>query len=174
MTSRRTKTSVERDAAELYQAATAFIRLYQFRSRDQAVAFGLTVVQAYTLDILVSSEGESLTSVADTLRLDKSTTSRVIAGMTRRGLVKWSRAGHDRRTKNIVASSEGTRRYLQFRRAIIRDNERMLVSYKASHRRSVIAALWDLTAIASSRLESELETKSAGRDTSSRAKRKDK
>ena len=45
--------SLHRDAVALYDAATAFIRIYQFRDRDQALRFGLTVVQAYTLDILL-------------------------------------------------------------------------------------------------------------------------
>jgi hypothetical protein len=42
--------SLQRDAADLYDAATAFIRIYQFRDRDQALRLGLTVVQAYALD----------------------------------------------------------------------------------------------------------------------------
>src|SRR5258705_12244009 len=87
----RSRPSLPRDAAALYEAATAFIRIYQFRDRDQTLKFGLTVVQAYTLDILVSSGGASLTGLAQDLRLDKSTMSRVISGMTKRGLVRWAR-----------------------------------------------------------------------------------
>ena len=80
-------TALRRDAAALYAAATAFIRLYQFRDRDQALKFGLTVVQAYTLDLLVSADDMSLTALADALHLDKSTMSRVVSGMADRGLV---------------------------------------------------------------------------------------
>ena len=91
MGARTRRSSLQRDAAALYEAATAFIRIYQFRDRDQALRFGLTVVQAYTLDLLLSSDGESLTGLARGLYLDKSTMSRVISGMTRHGLVEWSR-----------------------------------------------------------------------------------
>jgi len=140
----RRRPSLLRDAAALYEAATAFIRIYQFRDRDQALRFGLTVVQAYTIDVLLSSRGDSLTGLARALRLDKSTMSRVISGMTKRGLVEWSRPDQDRRAKQIVASPEGRRRYERLRRAIVRDNVRLLASYTPAARRAVITALREL------------------------------
>ena len=146
--------SLLRDAAALYEAATAFIRIYQFRDRDQTLKFGLTVVQAYTLDILLSSGGESLTGLAHGLRLDKSTMSRVISGMTKHGLVEWSRPKHDRRAKRIVASREGRRRYERLRRAIVRDTVRLLASYTPAARRAVITALRQLALRASGGIQS--------------------
>ena len=136
--------ALHEDAAALYQAATAFIRIYQFRDRDQALKFGLTVVQAYALDILLASDGQSLTGLAEALRLDKSTTSRIVSGMTRHGLVEWSRPAHDLRAKQIVASAEGKRRYERLRRSIVRDNERLLASYTPTARRAAITVLRDL------------------------------
>jgi DNA-binding MarR family transcriptional regulator len=144
MVGRIRPSSLQQDAAALYEAATAFIRIYQFRDRDQALKSGLTVVQAYTLDLLLSSRGASLTGLAGGLRLDKSTTSRVIAGMTKRGLVEWSRSQHDRRAKQIVASPEGRRRYERHRRAIVRDNARLLASYTPAARHAAIAVLRQL------------------------------
>ena len=144
MRGRNRPSVLERDATALYEAATAFIRIYQFRDRDQALSFGLTVVQAYTLDLLLASGGASLTGLAQGLRLDKSTTSRVISGMTRHGLVEWSRPEHDRRGKQIVASPEGRRRYQRLRRAIVRDNARLLASYTPAARRAAIAVLRQL------------------------------
>src|SRR6266849_4137015 len=126
--------SVHRDAGALYDAATAFIRFYQFRDRDQALRLGLTVVQAYALDTLL----------ADALQLDKSTTSRIVAGMKRRGLVEWSRPAHDRRAMWIVASAQGKRRYERLRRAIVRENARLLGSYPPAARRAAIKILRQL------------------------------
>lgn len=138
------KKSLQQDAAELYAAATAFIRIYQFRDRDQALRFGLTVVQAYALDILLSTGGVGLTGLAQALRLDKSTTSRVVSGMARHGLVEWTRPEHDRRAKEIVASGEGKRRYGRLRRAIMEDNARLLASYSPSARQAAITILRQL------------------------------
>jgi DNA-binding MarR family transcriptional regulator len=136
---------LERDAAALYAAATAFIRIYQFRDRDQALKYGLTVVQAYALDILVATGGQGLTALADAIRLDKSTMSRVVSGMARNGLVEWSRPAHDRRAKQIVASAEGKRRYERLRHAIVRANARLLASYPRPARRAAIDILRQLT-----------------------------
>lgn len=136
--------SLPGDAADLYQAATAFIRVYQFRDRDQALKFGLTVVQAYTLEILLSTGGQGLNQLAAALRLDKSTTSRVVSGMARHSLVEWSRPEHDRRAKQIAASSEGRRRFDRLRRAIVRDNARLLASYSPAARKAAITILQQL------------------------------
>jgi len=144
MGSRGRPSVLERDAAALYAAATAFIRIYQFRDRDHALRYGLTVVQAYTLDILLSTGGQGLTGLAQALRLDKSTTSRVISGMSERGLVAWSRPEHDRRGKHIVASPEGRRRYERLRRGIVRDNARLLASYSPAARQAAITILRQL------------------------------
>ena len=102
------------------------------------------MVQAYTLDILLATGGVGLTRLAQALRLDKSTTSRVVSGMTRRGLVEWSRAKHDRRAKEIVASGEGKRRYERLRHAIMGDNARLLASYSPSERQAAITILRQL------------------------------
>ena len=149
MGSRKRPSLLQQDAAALYEAATAFVRIYQFRDRDYALRSRLTVVQAYTLDILLSAGGQSLTGLALALRLDKSTMSRVISGMTGHGLVEWSRPEHDRRGKQIVASPEGRRRYQRLRRAIVRDNARLLASYPPAARQAAITILRQLVQRAS-------------------------
>jgi len=146
MTGQRSPKSLQRDAADLYDASTVFIRIYQFRDRNQALRFGLTVVQAYALDILVFADGQRLTQLAAALRLDKSTTSRIVAGMKRRGLVKLSRPGSDGRAMWIVASAEGKRRYARLRGAIIREQARLLASYTPAERRAAIKILRQLAA----------------------------
>jgi len=135
---------LEHEAAALYEAATAFIRVYQFRDRDQAVRHGLTVVQAYALDILLKRDGQRLTELAAELQLDKSTASRVVAGMKRHGLVEWSRPVEDRRAISIVATAQGKQRYERLRRAILRENARLLTSYAPAARRAAITILQQL------------------------------
>jgi DNA-binding MarR family transcriptional regulator len=101
-------------------------------------------VQAYTLDILLKSNGQRLTELAAALQLDKSTASRVVAGMKRHGLVEWSRPAADRRAISIVPTAEGKRRYDRLRQAITRDNVRLLSSYAPAARRAAIAILEQL------------------------------
>jgi len=144
MAPRSRSSSLQRDAAELYDAATAFIRMYQFRDRDQALRFGLTVAQAYALEILLSRDGQRLTGLAEALQLDKSTTSRIVAGMKRHGLVEWSRPQHDRRAMWIVASAAGKQRYERLRRALVRENGQLLAAYAPAARRAAITLLRQL------------------------------
>src|SRR5262245_7387455 len=141
MTTKTRRTPLTRDAEALYAAATAFIRYYQFRDRNEALRSGLTVVQAYALDLLLACGGASLTELARGLRLDKSTTSRIVSGMKRNGLVTWSRPEHDRRAKRIAASAKGTRLYARHRAAIVSDNARLLAFYSPSGRRAIVSAL---------------------------------
>jgi DNA-binding MarR family transcriptional regulator len=145
MAARRRPSSLERDAGALFEAARAYNRFYQFRDRNTVLKSGLTVVQSYALGVLLSSSGASFTALAQGLQLDKSTTSRIVAGMTKHGLVEWSRDAHDQRTKHIVASPEGKRRYARHRRAIERENARLLASYTPAARRAIITALRRLT-----------------------------
>jgi len=132
------------DAETLYEAATAFIRIYQFRSRDRALHYGLTVAQAYALDVLLACHGTTLNGVAGALQLDKSTTSRIISGMADSGLIEWSRHESDQRAKHIVASREGEKRYTRMRAAIIKQNEQLLADYSPAARKAVIKALRQL------------------------------
>ncbi|MBY0497985.1 MAG: MarR family winged helix-turn-helix transcriptional regulator [Cyanobacteria bacterium] len=143
--------SIAADADALFDAATAFIRIYQFRSRDQALSFGLTVAQAYTLDLLLSCRGTTQNAIAGALQLDKSTTSRIIKGMTRARLIDIERGEHDQREKFIVASREGRKRYTRMRAAIVRQNEQLLSEYSAAGRKAVIKALRQLAERASTR-----------------------
>ena len=139
------------DADALYDAATAFIRIYQFRSRDRALHYGLTVAQAYALDVLLACHGTTQNGIAQALRLDKSTTSRIIAGMARAGLIEVSRPVGDQREKHIAASREGRRRYSKMRAAIVRQNVQLFADYSPAARKAVITALRQLAERASTR-----------------------
>ena len=144
MAARSRSSSLQRDAAARYDAATAFIRMYQVRDRAQARRVGRTLVQAHPHDKLLSRDGQRLTGLAEALQLDKSTTSRIVAGMKRHGLVEWSRPRHDRRAMWIVASAEGRLRYERLRRAQERENARLLASYAPAARRAAITLLRQL------------------------------
>ena len=132
------------DADALFDAATAFIRIYQFRSRDKVLYYGLTVAQAYALEVVLAHDGVTLNEVARALRLDKSTTSRIISSMAQTKLIEITRPDHDQREKRIVASREGRKRYTRMRAAIVKQNEQLLAGYSAAGRRAAIKALRQL------------------------------
>lgn len=133
---------LRQDAERLYTTATEFIRVYQFRDRNQTLRHGLTAAQAYVLELLLRrDDGWGLLELAAQLYLDKSTTSRIVSSMKKHRLVEWSRAEADRRAMVIVASPNGRKRYVRFREAIVRQNARLLSEFSQAERAAALRML---------------------------------
>src|SRR6185295_1700230 len=82
-----TQVELERDAAALQSAVADLVRIYQFRDRDRICCHDISVTQCYALETLVDHGPMRLNALADRLFLDKSTTSRVIATLVKKGYV---------------------------------------------------------------------------------------
>src|SRR5262245_24559669 len=74
-----------RDTEELYDALEDLLRVYQFRDRDRICCFDISVSQCYALEGLVRRGSMTLNDLAAHLYLDKSTASRVIDALERKG-----------------------------------------------------------------------------------------
>ena len=85
--------SLERDAEALHEALSGLVRLYQFRDRDQICCFDVSVPQCYGLEALVQEGPLTLGELASRLYLEKSTASRVVDALERKG---WCRLLSDR------------------------------------------------------------------------------
>ena len=77
--------ALDRDAAALHAAVADLVRVYQFRDRDRICCHDISVTQCYALETLVEHGPLRLNALADRLFLDKSTTSRVVGTLVRRG-----------------------------------------------------------------------------------------
>ena len=76
------------------------MRVYQFRDRDRICCHDVSVTQCYALETLVDHGPLRLGALAQRLFLDKSTTSRVVATLVKKGYVEQQpdavgRTGHD-------------------------------------------------------------------------------
>jgi DNA-binding MarR family transcriptional regulator len=83
----RGSSRLERDALALYHALNGLIRIYQFRDRDRICCHGISIAQCYGLEALVQDGPLMLNELASYLYLDKSTTSRVVDELERKGNV---------------------------------------------------------------------------------------
>lgn len=97
------------DALRLSRALTDFIRVVQFRDRDRACCYGLSVSQCYALKAVVDAGALTVNELAGELYLDKSTASRVVTSLERKGLVRRERAEDDGRVVLLTATGEGHR-----------------------------------------------------------------
>lgn len=118
---------LERDAALLYDALSELTRVYAFRDRDRICCFDVSVSQCYALEAIVRHGGPTLNELAAHLYLDKSTVSRVIDGLERKGYAVRARHPRDGRAVCIGATPEGERLLASIRDQIL-DEERNLIS----------------------------------------------
>src|ERR1044071_10417005 len=79
--------ALARDTEELYDALEDLLRVYQFRDRDRICCFDVSVSQCYALEGLVRRGGMTLNDLAAFLYIDKSTASRVVDALERKGYV---------------------------------------------------------------------------------------
>lgn len=98
-------------AIEVHRALQHFIRSVQLRDRDRICCHDLSVVQSHLLDILAERGPMGMGALADALLHDRSTASRVSAGLEAKGWIRRDRADHDGRA--IVVSLTPGGRALQ-------------------------------------------------------------
>lgn len=95
------------EAHRLSDALTELIRVVQFRDRDRACCYDVSVSQCYALKGVVDSGGLTVNELAAHLYLDKSTASRIADGMVAKGLLARGRDGEDGRVVRLVATPPG-------------------------------------------------------------------
>jgi DNA-binding MarR family transcriptional regulator len=106
---RSASTALDKDAHALQAAVAELVRVYQFRDRDRICCHDVSVTQCYALETLVQHGPLRLSALAERLFLDKSTTSRVVGSLVRKGYVEQRADAHDGRATTLTATREGQR-----------------------------------------------------------------
>lgn len=145
--------SLERDAAELYDALSALIRIHAFRDRDRICCFDVSVSQCYALEAILRHGGLTVNGLAADLYLDKSTASRVVDGLERKGYVIRGRDPEDRRSVRLEATEEGRTLMQDIRRSILEEEKQLLAGFDPEVRRALPELLSMLARAAAERVE---------------------
>lgn len=98
---------LHRDGRALSQALSELIRIVQFRDRDRACCYDVSVSQCYALEGVVAAGALTVNDLAGHLYLDKSTASRIANGLVERGLLERERSPDDGRVVRLVATKAG-------------------------------------------------------------------
>jgi DNA-binding MarR family transcriptional regulator len=101
------RSALDRDAEALQAAVADLVRVYQFRDRDCICCHDVSVTQCYALETLVEHGPLRLGALAERLFLDKSTTSRVVATLVKKGYVEQHAEPSDRRATALSATRRG-------------------------------------------------------------------
>lgn len=144
---------LERDAAELYVALSELIRIYEFRDRDRICCFDVSVSQCYALEELVRRGGMTLNDLAARLYLDKSTASRVVDALERKGYVARSTHPEDRRAVLLEVTEAGRTLEGTIRGSILAEERQLLADFDPEIRQAMTQLISRLARAAAGRVE---------------------
>lgn len=99
------------DAEQLHAALTHLVRLYQFRDRDTICCHDVSITQCNALEILVERGPVRSQALASALMLDKSTVTRVVDGLVRKGYAERRQDPEDGRAVSLCATKAGRALY---------------------------------------------------------------
>lgn len=132
---------LDRDNQELYRALDRLVRAYQFRDRQHACYYELSVNECYALQTILRHEGMTQKELAANLLLDKSTTSRLVADMEDNGLVRRSADPADARVQRLHATRSGVRLHDRVQQRVLDRQRDLIADLPSEARRAAILVL---------------------------------
>lgn len=139
------------DAQALHVALSALVRLYQFRDRDRICCHDISVTQCHALEVLVEQGAQRSQVLSAALRLDKSTTTRVVDALVRKGYVERTPDTEDRRAVSLRATAAGRRLYHRINDDLVEGQQALIADLPAETRRASIELIHRLARSAEAR-----------------------
>jgi MarR family transcriptional regulator, 2-MHQ and catechol-resistance regulon repressor len=146
--------ALERDAVALQGAVAELVRVYQFRDRDRICCHDISVTQCYALETLVERGPMRLSTLAERLFLDKSTTSRVVSTLVRKGYVEQRVDTSDGRATTLSATRQGQRLCAHITDDLVEQQKQLLQDLDPDVRAGVVQVLRRLAQAADARFRS--------------------
>ncbi len=144
---------LEQDAQALYDALQDLIRVYQFRDRDRICCHDLSVTQCYALDALVRRGGITVNELSADLYLDKSTASRVVDALERKGYLRRNSHPNDRRAVQLDVTRSGKNLLARIRRDIVAHEKSLIAEFDPKTRRAMTKLITQLARAAAGRVD---------------------
>lgn len=142
---------IDGDARALHAAVADLVRVYQFRDRDRICCHDISVTQCYALETLVEHGPMRLGALAGHLFLDKSTTSRVVGALVRKGYVEQREEETDRRARLLQATPKGKRLCTRITDELVDQQKELLREMAPEVRAGVVQVIRGLARTADAR-----------------------
>ena len=128
---------LQRQVEAFHEALSDFVRAYLLGERDQICCHDISLTQCYALDALLRRGPSTLNALAAELCLDKSTASRVVTTLRRKGYV--GRATHpgDARAVLLDVTSAGRRLHDRIRTDRIAERTDLLAGFPPEVREGI-------------------------------------
>jgi DNA-binding MarR family transcriptional regulator len=145
---------LQRDAEGLQRALADLVRVYQFRDRDRICCHDISVTQCYALETVVDQGPLRLGGLAERLFLDKSTTSRVVATLVKKGYLQQRPDAADARAVAISATARGVRLCGRINADLVDQQRQLLEDLDPAVRSGVVEVIHRLARAADARFRS--------------------
>lgn len=145
---------LEADTVDLHRALSDLVRVYQFRDRDRICCYDISVSQCYALEAVAEHGPLTLNDLAARLYLDKSTASRVVDALEKKGYVERRTSPEDRRALQLVATGDGRELYGRIEADILAQERSLLAEFAPEVRQSMARLIGELARAAASRVDS--------------------
>jgi MarR family transcriptional regulator, 2-MHQ and catechol-resistance regulon repressor len=145
---------LQRDAVLLQAAVSDLVRVYQFRDRDRICCHDISVTQCHALEALVEHGTMRSTALAERLFLDKSTTSRVVAALVKKGYVEPRPEADDRRATALHATAAGRHLCRRITTDLVEQQKQLLEDLDPEVRAGVVTVIRRLAQAADARFRS--------------------
>ncbi len=142
---------MDADAAELHDALSELVRVYQFRDRDRICCHDISVTQCYAIEALVRRGPSGLNELAAELYLDKSTASRVVGTLERKGYLRRAPHPDDGRAIVLSVTAAGRRLHDRIRTDLVTEAKQLLGDIEPEVRRGTARLLLRLARAAAAR-----------------------
>lgn len=147
--------SMVRDAARLQEALAELIRVLQFRDRDRACCYDLSVSQCHALQALIQSGPMTVTQLGSHLYLEKSTASRLANALLKKELVRKRAPREDGRVVILQVTEAGHRLARKIMNDLSEEYRDLLEQFEPEVRAALPLLLDRLTQIISARTDPE-------------------
>ena len=144
-------TGLDNDALGLYKAVSELVRAYQFRDRKSICYYDVSVTQCYALGSVITHGPMTLNGLAAELYLDKSTASRVVATLVKKGYVRRSTDPADARALNLEATRKGRNLHSKISEDLIEEMKTLVVDCDPGTRQALARLITRLASAASER-----------------------
>lgn len=142
------------DAEALNAAVSQLVRVYQFRDRDRICCYDISVTQCYALEALVERGSSRSQALADALMLDKSTTTRVVDALVKKGYVVRQAEAEDARALALSVTPEGRALYERINNELVEQQASLIQGLDPEVRRASIEVIRRLARAAQDRFVS--------------------
>jgi MarR family 2-MHQ and catechol resistance regulon transcriptional repressor len=142
------------DAEALHTALSDLVRIYQFRDRDKICCYDISVTQCYALETLTEKGPMRSQALTELLMLDKSTTTRVVDALERKGYVERLPDAEDARALSLRITRSGRALYEKISRELIAQQADLLADLDPGVRAGVTDVIRRLARAAEARFVS--------------------